>query len=239
MSKLVWAQSAQPFYEGGVRNGALYFSDGTVEAWQGLISVAEKPSDDVSDVYFEGLYVANTRSREDYASEVECFTYPPNVLKKRVSVFSYQTTHNLGFKLHLVYNPKFLLSAKSYSSHDDSAEVSAFSLELRSTPVKFDGYAPSSHVVIEPQSDDGTGALQVILDTLYGTSSKDPKMVSPDMLVAMSYDPTYTDIEIVDNGAGTLIFRGDPVTVHADGTFSVNHSRIRLIGTEEFASEIP
>ena len=190
MSKLVWAQSAQPFYECGVQKGALYFSDGTVEAWHGLISVTENSSDDVSDVYFEGIYVANTRSREDYESEVECFTYPPNVLKKRVSVFSYQTTHSFGFKLHLVYNPRFLLSSKSYSSYDDSAEVSTFSLEFRAIPVKFDGYAPSSHVILESQYDDRTGALQVILDTLYGTSTKDPKMVSPDLLVAMSHDPT-------------------------------------------------
>ena len=57
-------------------------------------------------------------------------------------------------------------------------------------------------------------------------------------MIAISKDPNYNDLEIIDHGDGTLTHRGAPVTLYPDGKFSVDHYRIRIVDSERFASEI-
>lgn len=238
MTELDWGDGRRS-HDRGTDQGVVYFLDGTAQPWVGLIGVSGDPETDTTDVFFEGEYVANSRTHEVYTAEVECFTYPPDILRKPAAAFSYRTLSGEGFKVHLVYNPKFHLPSRSYSTYDDSAEPSMFNVEVRSVPEKIEGYAPSSYLVIDTTNDDGSGNLQVILDELYGSSLKAPKYLPPGLLVGMSKDKTYLNIVILDLGGGLISWEGDDVSVsETDNTFSVDHNRITQLGTEEFSSEV-
>lgn len=84
MSKLVWDQDGQRFYETGVCNGVLYpktASSGTAYAsgvaWNGLISVSENPSGgEPNPLYADNMKYLNLMSNEEFEGTIEAYTYP-------------------------------------------------------------------------------------------------------------------------------------------------------------------
>lgn len=238
MAKLTWASTEVPLYENGVSKGVIHFADGTTKTWVGLISISDSPEFEASEVFFEGRYVANSRTHEVLTASIECFTYPPDILSKPVQALTYETDHGSGYQVHVIYNPIFLLPSKTYSTYGDDIEISTLSLEMKTTPVKLEGYAPSAHLVLDSTRDDGTGGFQIILDSLYGSPAREPYMLDPDLLVAVAIDPTRLDLEIIDNGDGTITYIGGNIQLGASGTFTVDHIRIRLISADEFGATL-
>lgn len=83
MSKLVWDQTGERFYETGVDHGVIYrydensqgFKDG--EAWNGLTAVNESPSGaEPNAIYADNIKYLNLMSAEDFGASIECYTYP-------------------------------------------------------------------------------------------------------------------------------------------------------------------
>lgn len=87
MSKLVWDDIGEHFYETGVRNGVLYpmvKDDETGEweydngvAWNGLTAVTENPTGaEANAIYADDIKYLNLYSAEEYGMTIEAYTYP-------------------------------------------------------------------------------------------------------------------------------------------------------------------
>lgn len=86
MSKIVWDQIGEHYYETGVRNGVLYTSkttDGTTDpygnavAWNGLTAVTESPSGaEATALWADDIKYLSLISAEEFAATVEAYTYP-------------------------------------------------------------------------------------------------------------------------------------------------------------------
>lgn len=83
MSKLVWDQSGQRYFETGISKGVLYpmsatpgsYSKGV--AWNGLSSVSESPSGaEPTAIYADNIKYLNLLSVEEFAATIEAYTYP-------------------------------------------------------------------------------------------------------------------------------------------------------------------
>lgn len=86
MSKIVWDQVGERFYETGVKNGVLYVR-GTSEdgaspyqggvAWNGLTAVTESPSGaEATPLYADDIKYLNLMSNEEFGGTIEAYTYP-------------------------------------------------------------------------------------------------------------------------------------------------------------------
>lgn len=165
MSKLVWDQTGQKFYETGLEKGVLYpfssekgYTPGV--AWSGLTSVSESPSGaEATKLYADNKIYLTLYSIEEFGATIEAYTCPDEFaacdgsaeLTAGVSIgqqsrntfgLAYQTklgndteNENYGYKLHLVYGCKASPSDKSFNTINDSPEANTLSWEVTTTPV--------------------------------------------------------------------------------------------------------
>lgn len=238
MAKVEWNSSGERFYEAGVDRGVLYPQNAPGVAWNGLISVDEKPSGvEVSSYYVDGLKVLDVTSSEQFNASLEAFTYPEEfelydgysqlgnglyVTNQDRSTFGlcYRTLLgndisgiDHGYKLHLVYNAIATPSSRSNSTLDDAIDPLTFNWEIATKPVYVPGSRHSAHIIIESTKTEPK-LLAALEDVLYGKYDTPPRLPSPEQLV--------------DYYEGDYIFK---VVDHKDGTFSV-------ISTDEFAQYV-
>ena len=83
MAELVWDSVGERLYETGVHNGALYVVDdvtgnyGKGVAWNGLISISEKPSGaEPTPLYADNIKYLTLVGTEDFGATIEAYTYP-------------------------------------------------------------------------------------------------------------------------------------------------------------------
>lgn len=164
MSKLVWDNEGERYYETGVKNGVLYVqkSGGGYEngvPWNGLTAVTESPSGaEATPLYADDIKYLELRSAEEFGGTIEAYTYPDEFgecdgSKKLVAGvtigqqarksfgFCYRTAigndtdkTNKGYKLHIVYGATASPSEKGYTSINDNPEAITFSWEFTTTP---------------------------------------------------------------------------------------------------------
>jgi len=214
MTVLQWDQVGERLYETGVDRGVLYQIDETGEyvdgvAWNGLTTVTESPSGAESNKqYADNTVYVNLISAEEFGGTIEAFTYPdefgqndgsdepaPGVLVsqqgRRPFGMCYRTLvgndvdgQEHGFKLHLLYGCQASPSEKAYATVNDSPEAIAFSWEFSTTPITVSGKKPTSLVTIDSTGAD-SDALDALLDILYGTDTDEPRMPTPDEVIAI------------------------------------------------------
>jgi len=214
MSKLVWDQTGERFYETGVNQGVLYIrgKDGTYSdgvAWNGLISVTESPSGaEPTPIYADNIKYLNLLSAEEFGATIEAYTYPdefaqcdgsaeiaPGVMigqqNRKVFGLSYKTTlgndvdgNDHGYKLHIIYGALAAPSEKGYSTINDSPEAITFSWEITTTPVSVTGFKPTASIVIDSTKVDATD-LEALEEILYGTIDNDPYLPLPDEISSL------------------------------------------------------
>lgn len=86
MSRIVWDQTGERYYETGVKNGVLYVrgtaADGESPykggvAWNGLTAVTESPSGaEATPLYADDIKYLNLMSNEEFGGTIEAYTYP-------------------------------------------------------------------------------------------------------------------------------------------------------------------
>lgn len=85
MSRLIWDNTGERFYETGVKKGVLYpmssadpsdpYPLGVV--WNGLSSVQESPSGaDANNIYADDIKYLELRGAEEFGATIEAYTYP-------------------------------------------------------------------------------------------------------------------------------------------------------------------
>lgn len=196
MSRIVWDQTGERFYETGVKNGVVYpqvsgaYPKGV--AWNGLTAVTESPSGaEATALYADDIKYLNLLSTEEFGATIEAYTYPDEFavcdgsaeLVDGVSIgqqkrtpfgMCYKTTigndvdgNDHGYKLHIIYGALAAPSEKAYATINDSPEAITFSWEITTTPVNVTGAKPTASIVIDSTKADPT-KLAALEDVLYG-----------------------------------------------------------------------
>ena len=214
MSKIVWDQVGERFYETGIDHGVLYpqtvsgtYTNGV--AWNGLTSVSESPSGaEPTDLYADNIKYLSIRSAETFGATVEAYTYPDEFAvldgsaaltdgviigqqTRKAFGLCYRTKvgndiqfENYGYKLHLIYGCSVSPSEKSYQTINDSPEAITFSWEMTTVPVNVTGHQPTASLIIDSKTV-GAAGMAAIEDVLYGTNSADPRLPLPDEVLSI------------------------------------------------------
>ena len=214
MSKLVWDQTGERYYETGVKQGVLYpmqeggtYSKGV--AWNGLTAVTESPSGAESNpLYADDIKYLNLLSTEEFGCTIEAYTYPDEFAecdgsasiatgvtigqqKRKTFGLCYRTvlgndvdSNDYGYKLHLVYGCLAAPSEKAYATVNDSPEAVTFSWEVTTTPVAVKGFKPTACITID--STKATAEkLSALEDILYGAQDTEARLPLPDEVATL------------------------------------------------------
>ena len=214
MSKLIWDNVGERYYETGVDRGVLYpTKEGGVYdkgvAWNGLTSVSEKPTGaEATAIYADNIKYLNLVSAEEFDASVEAYMYPDEFgacdgsaeIAKGVSIgqqkrkafgLCYRTvlgndteSNDYGYKIHIIYGALAAPSEKAYATINDSPEAITFSWELKTTPVNVTGYKPTACVTIDSTKVDEE-KLTALEAILYGTESEEARLPLPDEIVEL------------------------------------------------------
>ena len=215
MSKLTWDKTGERLYETGVDRGVLYipnlsgiYNNGV--AWNGLTTVTESPSGaEATALYADNIKYLNLISAEEFGATIEAYTYPEEFgqfdgtaspvsglhigqQSRRAFGLAYRTRlgndvvgSDFGYKLHLIYNATAAPSEKAYATINDSPEAITFSWELTTTPINAgDTLKPTAQLTIDSTKVD-PDALSDLEDILYGTPGVDPRLPTPEEVVAL------------------------------------------------------
>lgn len=214
MSKLVWDQTGERYYETGVKQGVLYpiGENGTYDlgvAWNGLTAVTESPSGaEATPLYADDIKYLNLISNEEFGGTIEAYTYPEEFeqcdgsanIATGVSIgqqarktfgLCYRTTlgndvltNDYGYKLHLVYGALAAPSEKAYATINDSPEAITFSWEFSTTPVNVTGHKPTASITIDSTKCDAE-KLAALEAILYGSDDAEPRLPLPDEIATL------------------------------------------------------
>jgi hypothetical protein len=219
MSKLVWDQTGERFYETGVKQGVLYPQEtgGTYPkgvAWNGLTAVTESPSGaEATPIYADDIKYLNLVSAEEFGATIEAYTYPDEFAQcdgsaeiavgvmigqqsRKTFGLSYKTTlgndtegNDFGYKLHIIYGALAAPSEKGYATINDSPEAITFSWEVSTTPVSVSGFKPTASITIDSTKVDAA-KLEALEAILYGGTDNEARLPLPDEIVTvMGNDP--------------------------------------------------
>ena len=197
MSKLVWDQTGERYYETGVKMGVLYpqSNSGTYPkgvVWNGLTAVTESPSGaEATPLYADDVKYLNLYSAEEFGATIEAYTYPDEFAEcdgsaelttgvtigqqnRKAFGLCYRTTigndtdgNDHGYKLHIIYGAMASPSEKAYATINDSPEAITFSWEITTTPVSVSGFKPTASVTIDSTKVD-EAKLKQLEAILYG-----------------------------------------------------------------------
>ena len=197
MSKLVWDQTGEHYYETGVKMGVLYpqSNSGTYPkgvVWNGLTAVTESPSGaEATPLYADDTKYLNLYSAEEFGATIEAYTYPDEFAecdgsaevatgvtigqqKRKAFGLCYRTTigndtegNDHGYKIHIIYGAMASPSEKAYATINDSPEAITFSWEVTTTPVSVSGFKPTASVTIDSTKVD-EAKLKQLEAILYG-----------------------------------------------------------------------
>lgn len=214
MPKLTWDQNGTRVYETGTDHGVLYLqgADGSLQtgvAWNGLTKVSEAPEGaEETALYADNIKYLSLYSAENFKGTIEAYTYPDEFavadgsaeIAKGVVIgqqtrrpfgLVYRTVkgndvqeNDYGYKLHIVYNAKVSPSSRDYETVNDTPGAITFSWAFTTTPVQVEGFKPSATFVVDSTAVEPT-KLKALEDMLYGTEEAEPKMPTPEELIAM------------------------------------------------------
>lgn len=212
MSRLVWDQTSERFYETGVKMGVLYPQvSGAYPVgvpWNGLTAVTESPSGaEANPFYADDIKYLNLMSAEDFGFTIEAYFYPDEWAEcdgskaategvylgqqtRKMFGMCYRTIlgndvdgNDHGYKLHLIYGAQASPSEKNYTTVNESPEPMTFSWECTTTPVAVEGFKPTACITIDSTKVDAT-KLAALEDMLYGTEEAEATLPMPDAVIA-------------------------------------------------------
>lgn len=239
MTKLEWNQNGSSFREVGVSKGVVYPAHHPVAVWSGLTSVTEKPVVETNSYFLNGEKRLDKMSTEDFSASVEAFIYPEIIDNERAIFlgFTYRTDITNGrYKLHLVYNPKFVIGDKQYTTINEETESSLFVWDLVTKPVEAYGYAPTAHLILE-SNQDFSSTMKIIEGILYGTDQSAPYWPTFEtVLDIVNNSGQFDTLLIIDHGNGiwTAVGPDDMVYYTDDTTFVINSPSLEYINEETY-----
>lgn len=218
MTKLIWDDIRD--YESGVDRGVFYPQLGSGEAWNGLVSVTESPSEsDESSIYQDGEKIVQRRRAGEFSGTIESISYPPSfytdvLMQRRSKPFgmSYRVQTKTGYKIHLVYN--VLLGPSPYLFQSRGIDFHKWSFTTKPTTIPEAKF--SAHLIIN-SNEAYSWTLEALENVLYG-SEADPAILPSPQEVFDIFEVN-SILQIIDNGDGTWTAIGpDDVIQMLDST---------------------
>lgn len=228
MAVLTWDAAGSRYYETGVDRGVLYIPDSggaysNGVAWNGLISVTEKPTGaEANPMYADNIKYLNLYSVEQFGATIEAYTYPDEWSQfdglispyagttvgqqaKKYFGLSYRTKlgndttgDDYGYKLHLIYGAVASPTERAYSSVNETPEPITFSWEITTTPVAVSTigsnvFRPTALITIDSTKVNAT-ALGNLQSLLWGTVGQNPQLPTPDVVLSTINTPAVTQV---------------------------------------------
>lgn len=221
MTKLTWDPLQAPPVRLGLSRGVLYFRSHPIQVWNGLASVDEKVDDStITERYFDGQKFTQVGGPTSFAATAQAYTYPPDLESGDVFDLSYRVELDTGYELHIVYNAQAKFNDKDLTTLSSDVDPMLFQWDISTVPVRMDEYRATAHIVIDSNQAE-PGALQLVEDFLYGTSSSDPEILTiQDLFAIFEANAVFT---VVDNEDGTWTATGpsDWITMVDATTFQI------------------
>lgn len=234
IARLTWDEA--PTFSAGVDRAVFYPTTGSGEAWNGLVSVNEKPSSEERLRHLDGLKIAQRRHRDDFSGLIQAYTYPDSfyenvILQVRPNSFglTYRTLAGNNYRIHLVYNVVVLPTDHTYQQRDPDL----FQWNFTTTPVDIPFGNPSAHLVI-----DGdlaySWAITDLEEILYGNETQDPRLPTPQEVWDLIEENSL--LIVVDHGDGTFTITGpdDAITMLSATTFEIDWPSVVLIDVDTY-----
>lgn len=225
MAALVWDKVGERIYQAGVDRGVLYLQDGSGVVWNGLLSVEESVSTEISSYYLDGVKYLQTLSTNDFSAKLKAYTYPDEFesvngvidfmeglelhdqpsesfnLSYRTKIGNDIDGLDHGYKIHILYNVIASPDAYSFETLDDSGiSPIAFGWTLTGTPPEVVNFKPTVHVTID-STKTPVDVLKIVEDRLYGTVDSNPSI--PTIQELAEYFGYLGALIIIDHGDGT------------------------------------
>lgn len=214
--RLQWDQEGQKLYETGVDRGVMYpMTDkgyGTGEAWNGLMSVDEKPSGaEPTALHANNRKYLELMSKEEFAGSIGAYTFPagfrpclgikemaPGVYVTQQTRVPFGLTYRTligndlkkdayGYKIHLVYGATAKPTEKSNKTMGENPEAAELSWEFTTTPVDVPNCDPSAHIEIDSTTLSAE-KLKALEDILYGSETAAARLPLPAELATIIGD---------------------------------------------------
>lgn len=225
MTRISWDGAGKRKFETGVDHGVLFPQGDDGVAWNGLTTVTETPAGaDNNKTYADNIVYGALRSAETFGGTVEAYTCPDEFLecdgfvvrngvvvgqqrRKPFDVY-YRTLvgtdldPEAGYKHHFVYGATTSPSEKAYATVNDSPAMTAFSWAFECSPVSFVDsdnldLKPTAILTVDATSDLVDSALlSDLLDIVTGTDSDDPRMPTPDEVLAAMGGTGLTNVDL-------------------------------------------
>lgn len=203
MTRVQWDNTGQRIFEVGTDRGMLYPATSRGVVWNGLVSVNEQTEGgEINPFYLDGIRYANVAALSEYKATLEAFTYPDKFseinglqgagnglyfdnqqkadfgLSYRTLVGNEVNGHELGYKIHLVYNAIASPTQGQYKTRSNPDDLIPFSWTIMTRHVRnYDPRDPTAHLVIDSTMTHSS-VLKAIEAILYGTKTKDPRLPS-------------------------------------------------------------
>jgi hypothetical protein len=224
VTKLVWDQIGERFYESGVSKGVFYDRNGKGTVWNGITSLEENTSTSVEPVYFDGLKFDDIVTNGDFSAVLKAYTYPDEFLpyegflqdragfyvadqpREKFSL-SYRTEiaddivgFNLGYKIHILYNLTANPSAISYETLSLDAEPLQFEWNITAIPEEIENFRPTAHVIFDSRKINSS-LLQDVEEIIYGNEEADARL--PSLKSLATFVRKWDRFIVTDHGDGT------------------------------------
>jgi len=202
VTALTWDQVGERVYQSGVDRGVLYLHDGTVVAWNGLTNVEESADSELKSYHLDGVKYLENLIPGDFSGKLKAFTYPEEFdsingidtsylglalynqspesfnLSYRTRIGDDLSGPEHGYKIHILYNVTATPDSYSFNTFKDSGvEPIEFGWTLTGIPEKLKGFRPTVHVSID-STRISPDLLKLLEDTLYGTATSDPRLLT-------------------------------------------------------------
>lgn len=211
--KITWDDIGKRYYETGCDRGVLYpQTNGTYPkgaGWNGLISVAKKPSGaEFTPLYANNAKYVNLQSAEDFACTIEAYTYPTEFEecngKKTVVAgltagqqarkpFGLTYRNFIGndsdgtkgaYKISLIYGAQASPAEETDSTINDDPEAKTMSWDCETTPVNMTGFEPTAILEIDSRTVDAE-KLAAFEKIIYGSGENEARLPLPDEVATL------------------------------------------------------
>lgn len=233
MTRLIWDQTRP--YEMGLDRGVFYPPNGPGEAWNGLVTIAEREEGDIFVKYIDGRKIEQQMHQGFFSGTISAYTYPPSFYppepwKRNPYVFgmSYRGGVPGNQKIHLVYNVRLAPSAFDYQKESD-----LFRWDFTSLPVPVPEAARSAHLIVD-SSVAYSSTLSQLENVLYGTEAEAPRLPTPAEVFAIFEENAI--LKVTDHGDGTFSVEGpDTVITMLDSTtFQIDWPSVVIIDADNY-----
>ena len=213
----------------GVSRGALYFADGTKQAWVGLQAVdVETVETEIETTYLDGQLAGVYAMPPEHELTITALTYPPAIERRDRKILAFTWTTELTEetrRVHILYNPLFRLQDRDQDSIGNTLELDPFFVDATSTPNQVHGLAPVSYLYAELGAVKVPWFVEEMEKLLFDTETSFLSLLEIDTLIAVFKEiQQHVQLLVIDHGNGLWTTVGPDSAVHYldEATFEVN-----------------